>query len=449
MCKNPIRIKNNSKYISQGYGQPYYIWINCGHCNECLRAKQQEWNLRTFYEFINTIENHGTIYFDTLTYDDEHLPRIYKYVDTDKNFPCFDYRDIREFIEKLRHQFYRKIETNIKYFITSEYGDIRKRPHYHILLFINCEIDPIELSKNVAKAWNKGRTDGKPYKSTNYVMTHNIITKINLDAIRYVAKYVTKSCSFMATINKRWDDLENYYKLMGKDKLYIKKMKRRYYSATTPFHRQSQGYGIKAMEFFKIEDLIQGEPIFYKDDTQKININITLPTYYKRKLFQKQIIYNGKRIWINNDLGVMAKQQQHHQLIIKVYDRLNDYNFSKGNKYSNEQIMRTAKYIVDERGRTKGEDDYLPHHEEAQYYNYNTDKDLLYTGKKCISNEFAGNDKTGYCTTNIKPINEDKLEIQIKSDLEAIIEDLIKSDTNDHLPLLKEHMSEIRKIFFS
>lgn len=450
MCRKPIRIKNNGKYITENTGYQYYIWVNCGHCEECIKAKQMEWNLRTYYQCKECLNEKGNtyLYFDTLTYNNENLPRITNYIKTNKNFSCFNYRDIRQFYEKLRQDLKLKKDDKIKYFITSEYGDIRHRPHYHILLFVYDEnIDGLRLSKAVANAWNKGRTDGIPYKSKQYVLTHNIIKEMNLDCIRYVAKYVNKSQIFMDIINKRWKKLEKYYEKTKFDKLEIKRIRKQYYRLTTPFHRQSRNFGIEALRERNINDIIRNPILWYNDDTISITKKVHLPMYYYRKIFAKQIKYNGKRIWINTEDGIRYKQEQEEKLIERTTDKILDQATNNNTQLTNEQAIDLAIYILFKRGRLAGKQDYKAHHTEATIYNYNTNKDLKYIGKKTLSTRYAGNDKIGYCTTDIEPTTIENL-IYIEPQKEAIIEALQKERDTTQLVKLKEHMNEIKKIFF-
>ena len=234
---------------------------------------------------------------------------------------------------------------------------------------------------------------------------------------------------------------------MGLNKIEIKRRKRKYYSLCTPFHRQSQHFGENALEYFSIDYLINGGKIFYKDDSLRIIQNIGLPIYYRRKLFQKQIKYNGKRMWVNTEIGVQYKQKQHDKILERITDRLKDLNIQNGNKYNKQKLEEIAKYILDTRGRFNGQDDYLPHHEEAEFYNYHTDRDMKYLGKTCISTKFAGNDSIGYCTTDIEPI-EIENGVNINNEYENIINNLMQEKDTTKLSLLKEHLAEVRKVYF-
>ena len=104
-------------------------------------------------------------------------------------------------------------------------------------------------------------------------------------------------------------------------------------------------------------------------------------------------------------------------------------------------------YILFERGRLQGNQDYKSHHEEATIFNYNTDKDLIYLGKKTLSKNYAGNDKIGYCTTAIEATTID-YKIYIDEEKERLIEIIQKEKDTSKYNILKEHMNEIKKIFF-
>lgn len=452
MCRQPIRITNRNKYLNTKYGQQYFVWVNCGHCDECLREKQNEWTLRTYYQVKDCLDNGEYVYFDTLTYDRKNLPRLNKVtniLEPTYNFPCFDYRDIRNFYETLRG-YYKGKDTDIKYFITSEYGDIRGRNHYHIMLFVYDEnIDPIKLSINVNKAWGKGRTDGIPWKSKKYVIQHNVIKEMNIDAIKYIAKYVTKPQKWMQLVNARWARIEHYYREKKKyNYLTIKRRKKEYYRFTQPFHRQSQGYGLKALDYQTNTDIWEENRMKYRDNTLKIVKYASLPSYFKRKLFEEQIEVNGKRIWQLTEKGIEYKNFREKIIEERIKDRLKDLATQQGTNLSDTEIEELTQYILYIRGRTAGKQDYRKHLEETEAYNYNTNRDLQNIGRKVISKNFAGNDTIGYELKQIEPIENWEKNIMLEPQKEAILEALMKSKDITQLVLQKEHMREIKKIFF-
>lgn len=125
------------KYGVSGWSVP------CGKCPECLKRARQDWFIRNMVE-ASLSDN---VIFVTLTYRDSCLPRE-KYSDK----PCVCKKDAQGFIHELRNIIY---PCKIRYFLSSEYGDITHRPHYHCLLynFPWRQFDPVETIK---KAWPYG-----------------------------------------------------------------------------------------------------------------------------------------------------------------------------------------------------------------------------------------------------------------------------------------------------
>lgn len=180
MCYYPISIINPSKYVDIHRKDRFILQVPCGKCAECQKTKSLEWNFRTYYEFLRIFELGGDnfAYFDTLTYDDEHLPFMSDIIPELPRVPCFRSIDLVNFLKNLRTNLSRKFHIDkdaFSYFICSEYGSLRGRPHYHMLLFMRCKIDPLKLSALVSKLWKYGRTDGIPFQSSFYVMKHNVI----------------------------------------------------------------------------------------------------------------------------------------------------------------------------------------------------------------------------------------------------------------------------------
>ena len=133
--------------------------------------------MRSYYECLDTFENGGYVYFDTLTYDNEHLPKVSDFTNKIKrgskdDFSCYNTEHIRLFLVRLRRfaEYYNNsLKDNLKYFVTSEYGDRKEyidergrkrrgteRPHYHVLFFVkNNAISVYKLSMLIDQAWGK------------------------------------------------------------------------------------------------------------------------------------------------------------------------------------------------------------------------------------------------------------------------------------------------------
>ena len=88
-------------------------WIGCGKCNGCTAQKSLAWATRIYHES----KMHERNCFVTLTY--ENAPEK------------INRKDPQIFIKRLR----RRSETPIRYFLTGEYGEKTRRPHYHAIIF--------------------------------------------------------------------------------------------------------------------------------------------------------------------------------------------------------------------------------------------------------------------------------------------------------------------------
>lgn len=354
-CLNPIILDSPKRKLSLYGGIPYKISVGCGQCAECKKQTQTEWNFRSYYESKFTIDNDGFVYFDTLTYAPVNRPKMSDYVSSLKNsildHDCFSTEHYRMFFVKLRE--YMKREgygsENLKYFLSSEYGEDDRythAPHFHVLFFVMADIDPLEFSRLVKKAWIYGRTDGIDYKPKDYVMNHVFMKgkceESHLMSIcNYVSKYVTKQNKFMNVVNSRFyyvkcklfrdtygkdwedeylkDDKGNYivddlgikkidydaidFYLDNKDKEKLKKLKKN----CMQFHRQSQQFGAAMVLYNDMEKVFETGMISMPDKNNVVK-HTKLPMYYERKLFYEVLKdADGKSYWQITSEGIKYK----------------------------------------------------------------------------------------------------------------------------------------------
>ena len=258
------------------------------------------------------------MYFDTLTYSDEYVPKLSHFVDIAHmdivDFMCFNNSHWRNFLKNMRRQLHFHYgDVSFKYFLTSEYGTDERythRPHYHILFFIKGNIHPFDFSKLVSKCWNFGRTDGLPYQSNSYVAEHvygynlgfpqdgtpfEICTKV----CNYVSKYVTKDSKFQKQIDSRIELLKKH--IDNEDVL------KEIIRSVDMFHRCSQGFGLGYLRQLDADEyhFIYNNGACRIGDKARIKYVIKLPLYFKRKLFYNCLKREDNTLyWQLNDVGI-------------------------------------------------------------------------------------------------------------------------------------------------
>lgn len=341
MCTSPIRILNRSKWIRPDSGQSLYMYVPCGHCIECRNNILFEWRTRTYYECLDTINNNGYCYFDTLTYRNDCLPRLSDFIDVPRglDFPCFRNSDVQLFVNRLRTFLSRPyknrpaydVADNLRYFYAFEYGtsELRtKRPHVHIILFVRNNAIPVFwLSHAVGHCWTYGRTDGLPYKSTGYIKQHNTITDMDncgRRVVSYVSKYVAKDFEYSDLVRSR------LYRLMCAEfpdfDWQMSRPQREYYKMlcrfVMPCHHQSLHYGDS---YLNSQNVDSGYLKFNFDGLPVVH---ALFASTKRKVFYNRKHTDDGYTWYLNARGIRWKQSSIVNTLL-VFDKLiNDYNLN-------------------------------------------------------------------------------------------------------------------------
>lgn len=379
MCLVNRQGRTNSKNL-KSY-RPYHIGYKCGHCAECVREKRNEWLLRSYFESIDTFERDGYILFETLTYDDLHLPTISRfYPRIQDDFSCFAYEDIRKFTNNLWTSINRlprmddyDVKRNVKFFLVSEYGHeniyvddhgrTRKgtmRPHYHVLFYVKDKrLHPGTLFRLIYHTWRRGNTDYSQ-NGLSYVMQKDIIgrsytksTTKNIIAVsNYVCKYITKQADFMEKVEDRIDRTiesligfrhrfvysdDNVAELGDIDFREYYEKRKEVIRFISPFHRQSRGFGECALSRKDTYDEILSSLQITIPDTKYVKKTYNVPMYYMRKLFYHTITDDeGRYHWILNALG----KEHYPQMCEKKVD-LNDRRYSKWYRNINDDAVKS------------------------------------------------------------------------------------------------------------
>lgn len=124
MCISPQSTRL-SRYYS-GVGGTKVISLPCGHCYECIRKRKLGWEMRLTVE--SSVSAHT--FFGMLTYSD-----VFYHQDVRP-------KEISNYIKRLRYNLNRYYPgAKLKYFLVSEFGELKDRLHYHVLYFVSKEFD--------------------------------------------------------------------------------------------------------------------------------------------------------------------------------------------------------------------------------------------------------------------------------------------------------------------
>lgn len=148
--------------------------LPCGKCLECRLDYARQWAIRCVHE-ASMYENNC---FITLTYSDKHLKS-----------PKLVYADFQKFMKRLR-----KLQNEpMGVFVTGEYGDQTKRPHWHAIIFnwrpndlvysrSNERGDRIFTSATLDRLWGKNDPEKRP----------NEVGEVTFHSAGYCARYASK-----------------------------------------------------------------------------------------------------------------------------------------------------------------------------------------------------------------------------------------------------------------
>lgn len=133
MCVSPIIIDNPNYHNEQMriFGKDVdsqKLCIPCGVCCDCIAVKQVYMIQRVQME-----AQKNRLFFGTLTYSDEMLPRVI--TSTGYEIAFADIRDIQLMIKRLRND--SAFGFPFRFYLVSEFGSKRGRPHFHILYLVD------------------------------------------------------------------------------------------------------------------------------------------------------------------------------------------------------------------------------------------------------------------------------------------------------------------------
>lgn len=185
MCLAPVIIDN--PYYGSPIRSPTFHKIHdtvsskmavpCGRCAACIHLKQVYLVQRVQMESLN-----NDLFYGTLTYNNESLP-IADYGDVKFAYP--DFSDWQKAIKMIRKY---HPDLKFKYFLVSEYGGKKHRPHYHFILSLPRSDVGDSLAEKCSKAYELFNIFLKFWRR-NYGSTRIPVWKPLLTYFRRGSKY--------------------------------------------------------------------------------------------------------------------------------------------------------------------------------------------------------------------------------------------------------------------
>jgi hypothetical protein len=245
-CITPFQVRD--KITNQWMALP------CGKCPNCMRRRTSGWSFR----LIKEGERSETALFVTLTYDTKYVPI------TKNGYKSLDKSAIQLFMKRLRKESDRKL----KYYACGEYGSLRDRPHYHLIIF-NADAEKVE------RAWSEYRA-GHGYVPFGTVY----IGEVTEASIGYTLKYMQKPGKIPKHSR---DDRQKEFSLMSKG--------------------LGQNYITDSMIKWHKNDLVNRMYVPLKGGKK-----IAMPRYYKDKMYTET-----QKLLINNHLKIVMTEAQEKQ----------------------------------------------------------------------------------------------------------------------------------------
>lgn len=375
MCLFPKKIlyRNNHWFPN---GQPLFLSVPCGKCIQCQRSYIDDWFVRCYYEWKNSAQT----YFYTLTYNEKYVPRYAGRL-------VFKRRDVQLFIKRLKKHL-RKFGVNLKYIVTSEFGELYGRPHYHALFFLDKEVNPYLFYRIVQDCWSMFDVKYQLSDSRGFVKYGDNVGLVDSSAgIRYVTKYVVKDFShteeneeflkkhianriirlFIYIREKygmhvdtrmEYDEVNRkllVYRLVKNKRVFldydplewssvfIRKFRAKC-STMLPFHTQSTKLGVSAVDDTEHIDFIHKEVLLM---TTKGVERFRLPRYYQRLFWydrlESEITFKKSRFVLN----ARGKEQALKDIEVGITEYVNEFNSIRMSPCINQEVVDSVNKKLD------------------------------------------------------------------------------------------------------
>lgn len=340
--KSTITVQNKSEFFVPTISRTANTFANPLLYNTQKR-KQEGYETRLYYEFLETQKKHGFTVMVTLTYNDKNIPKFH-------GFNCIDTSDIRYLTHDTR--FFKDLESthgySFKYFVGAEFGEggethnyqgvrgIGNNPHYHVIFFFTpledyysidketgevCtkpHLTPPEVCRAIKHYWQGNTDDCQEYNKgiVNFGSVDPFGVVKDFRGISYVAKYCVKDKYFKDLEGKLKDKMYHQYRKEAEEKFagtslddtiriqsYVKEKQdeliKEFRNRWSYRVMCSHGVGLSALK--EVNDIHNPSvPI----PTKKGMANRPLPLYLYRKLYYEVgKTADGKPFYKLNDCG--------------------------------------------------------------------------------------------------------------------------------------------------
>ena len=400
MCLSPVTIYNPSRIYRDGLDK-LYLTVPCGKCEACRRKKVNDWYVRLGYDYYNLIKHGGQVLFVTFTYNPESLPILNTfdgsfdslcpcYGEVPKvNIPCFSKKDVQYMLKRLRAllcenqlplRYQLNITEGLKYFVVSEFGHDKKRPHYHVLFFLPKKVDTFVFQVLCELAWSRriksadipdvvsdyieskgGVKFGQFYRGEHYFVLPPKKTKVkyqvfhrlgfvsysydkemkiskpeveSVNCLRYVMKYLFKDVDFTENPSIKYlsEYMESFKPLIEGSNKYVARDVERLKDAY-PFTLTSKFLGDSLFQLLNLSDkdanetdkilktLVDGRVGLPESD----GFLYAIPSYITRRLFYQNRQYGKYDYTVVTDLGLEVFRRRYDaqvEYLGKLYDML-------------------------------------------------------------------------------------------------------------------------------
>lgn len=267
MCVSPILLKTTEIKTSRNH---FTTPVPCGRCPQCAKAKVYSWLFRIQEE----MKISSNPLFITLTYDNINVPI------TDNGLLSLVKRDCQLWLKRLRKEYAKHSDKQIRYYLVGEYGTRTKRPHYHCIMF------NMDLPELVGKTWCNGFDFTLPVKD---------------GGIEYVLKYLHKQKPKRLDSDDRQPEFSLMSKRLGANYLTPERIR---------FHNQSPEFSyLRTDEGFKMS-----LPKYYKDKLYGDDMRAAVTCYLSQraenaldeqidKIYRNDLSVSKERIELNIELS--------------------------------------------------------------------------------------------------------------------------------------------------